>query len=184
MIVFPDSTSPKLPEMINSGAVGVMLTDTLYCIVARVDNQAAVERLFSITNRSSELPPIVLISDVSQLYDPLPAGIDPTVGDLWPGPNSVVVAAPSAPEWLRRGSAGVAYRIPSDSRLLRILAETGPLLAPSANPDGKEPAKSIGEAEGYFGEAVDFYVDGSIAFDRSQSSMFSLTSTGDIEQIR
>ena len=47
MIVFPDITSPKIAEMLNSGAIGVLLTDTLYGVVARADNEAAVERVFA-----------------------------------------------------------------------------------------------------------------------------------------
>jgi L-threonylcarbamoyladenylate synthase len=184
MIVFPDITSPKLPEMINSGAVGILLTDTLYGIVAKASNEAAVERVFEIKNRDTSKPPIVLIADVSQLYDPLPEGIDDTVGDLWPGKNSIIVPSPSAPEWLVRGSSGVAYRIPAEPRLQRLLLETGPLIAPSANPEGMPPAKSVGEAEGYFGDAVDFYVDGGVAFSDQPSSLFSMAVDGDIEQLR
>jgi L-threonylcarbamoyladenylate synthase len=39
------------------------------------------------------------------------------------------------------------------------LKKTGPLAAPSANPQGLPPAKTIEEAKNYFGERIDFYLD-------------------------
>jgi L-threonylcarbamoyladenylate synthase len=36
---------------------------------------------------------------------------------------------------------------------------TGPLVAPSANFEGAAPAVNIKEAQKYFGDRVDFYVD-------------------------
>lgn len=184
MIIFPDISSPKLIEHIAAGAIGVLRTDTQYGIVARSDSQEAVERVFAVKHRTPTKPPIVLISRIEQMYDPLPEGIDPTIGDLWPGPNSVIVPAPSAPEWLVRGSLGVAYRLPNDDRLRALIDQTGPLIAPSANPEGSTPARTLGEAQGYFGDNVDFYVDGGVVIENNSSNLFSLTSAGDIEKLR
>lgn len=184
MIVFPDITSPKLPDMINEGAVGVLLTDTLYGIVAKADSESSVERVFELKHRDPTKPPIVLIADVTQMYDPLPHGMDDTIDGRWPGKNSIIVPSPSAPEWLVRGSSGVAYRIPDNALLRRLLEQTGPLIAPSANPEGEAPARSVGEAQGYFGDYVDFYVDGGVAFETNPSQLFSLTVNGDLEQLR
>jgi L-threonylcarbamoyladenylate synthase len=36
----------------------------------------------------------------------------------------------------------------------------GPLVEPSANPEGLPPAETVDEARKYFGESADFYVDG------------------------
>src|SRR3990167_5451083 len=96
-IVFPDLLTPKLTEMLTEGSVGVLKTDTLYGLVARADNKQAVERIYDIKQRDDSKPLIVLISNISQLYDPLPESIDETVNGLWPGKNSIVLPAPSAP---------------------------------------------------------------------------------------
>lgn len=184
MIVFPDLTSPKLVEMINGGAIGVLLTDTLYGIVARADNEAAVERIYAVKGRDPSKPLISLIADTDQLYDPLPEGIDPTIGGLWPGKNTIILPSPTAPEWLVRGAAGASFRQPDSPLITQLLKQTGPLVAPSANPEGQPPARSIGEAQAYFGENVDFYVDGGVAFTTEPSSLFSMTPDGDMEQLR
>lgn len=184
MIVFADYGSPKLIQMMKDGAVGALLTDTLYGLVAKADNSKAVERVYAIKARDESKSPIVLISDVSQLYDPLPRGVDQTIDGKWPGKNSVILPAPSAPDWIRRGNSGVAYRMPDNAMLRRLLDQTGALIAPSANPQGKTPARSIGEAEGYFGDSIDFYVDGGVAFNDQPSRLFSLTDDGSFEQLR
>jgi tRNA A37 threonylcarbamoyladenosine synthetase subunit TsaC/SUA5/YrdC len=44
--------------------------------------------------------------------------------------------------------------------LRRLLKETGPLVAPSANWEGWPPAVTISQARRYFGTAVEFYFDG------------------------
>lgn len=184
MIIFPDIMAPKLIEMLKDGKIGVLLTDTLYGIVAAADNEQAVERVYQVKGRDATKPPITLIGDISQLYDPLPSGVDQTMNGLWPGKNTVILPQPSAPAWLVRGSQGMSYRLPDNPRLQQFLAQTGPLIAPSANPEGQSPARSIGEAEGYFGESVDFYVDGGVAMNNQPSNIYILTADGDMEQIR
>lgn len=183
MTVFPDIYSPKLIEMIAGGAIGVLLTDTLYGVVAQADNESAVARVYEIKNRTYSKPPIVLIGDISQLYDPLDDEIASIVNGLWPGKNSIVLPAPSAPEWLVRGSDGVAYRLPDHAGLRDLLRQTGPLIAPSANPENRPPAKTIGEAQGYFGDSVDFYVDSGVAFNEVPSNVYNLVS-GELVQLR
>ena len=82
---------------------------------------------------------------------------------LWPGKVSAVLPC-SDEQWayLHRGTGTVAFRLPDDAGLRALLRETGPLVAPSANPQGEPPAKTIEDAEGYFGDTVDFYVDGGL----------------------
>ena len=183
--IFPDLDTPQLIEMIKTGAVGVIRTDTLYGVVTSATNKESVERVYQVKNRSADKPVLVLIADQSQLFDPIPDELTDALADLWPGPNSVAIPSPSAPDWLRHSDLTVAYRIPDDARLQRFLAATGPLIAPSANPEGLTPAKSIGEAQGYFGDTVDFYVDGGIVMNETPSHIYSFVSeTGDLEQVR
>jgi L-threonylcarbamoyladenylate synthase len=61
--------------------------------------------------------------------------------------------------YLHRGTQSIAFRIPDDERVYDFLQKTGPLVAPSANPQGQEPAYTIEEARSYFSDRVDFYVD-------------------------
>ena len=59
-----------------------------------------------------------------------------------------------------RGGDSVAYRVVRNELLRQVVEQVGPVIAPSANPESKPPAKNIAEAKAYFGDTVDLYVDG------------------------
>ena len=61
--------------------------------------------------------------------------------------------------YLHRGTNHIAFRLPNDRWLTTLLKQTGPLVAPSANLEGKASAKTITAAQRYFGNSVDFYLD-------------------------
>jgi L-threonylcarbamoyladenylate synthase len=54
----------------------------------------------------------------------------------------------------------LAFRWPDKKNLIELIKKTGPLVAPSANPEGKPPAETIVEAKDYFKQEMDFYVAG------------------------
>lgn len=165
-----------------AGDVGVLRTDTLYGIVAKADNQSAVERIFAVKQRSPHKPVLMLIANPQQMFDA--TVIPDTVAQLWPGKHTVIFPAPTAPEWVTRGSQTAAYRIPDDPELRRLLEQTGPLVAPSANPEGKPPAENCAQAVQYFGDAVDFYVDGGTVADVAPSQLFKLGPGNSLERLR
>jgi L-threonylcarbamoyladenylate synthase len=65
-------------------------------------------------------------------------------------------------DYLHRGKNAIAFRVPDDDVLRNVLQQTGPLIAPSANIQGVNPAIMIDHAVEYFGKNVDFYVDGGV----------------------
>lgn len=80
---------------------------------------------------------------------------------IWPGSVSVIIQSPQKTlSHLHRGTYSLAFRIPHDKSLRDLIKKTGPLIAPSANPQGALPAQSIYEAMAYFGDRIDGYVAG------------------------
>lgn len=172
-----------LIALLLAGGVAVIRTDTLYGIVARADSKAAVERVYTIKGRTPTKSPIVLIAGPESLFDEYSQVQRSKTDGLWPGKNSIILPSTKAPEWIMRGNASVAYRVPADAALRELLAKTGPLIAPSANPEGLPPAMNRAEAEGYFGDAIDLYVDGGQVTDDTPSRLFRLTDAG-LERLR
>lgn len=170
--------------MLRRGKNGVVRTDTLYGIVAQAANEHAVEAVYVAKGRTPTKSPIVLIANIGQLIDIYDETTITRVGDLWPGKNSVILPSPHGPAWLTRGNASIAYRIPDDARLRQLLEQTGPLIAPSANPEGQTPAMTIAEAQEYFGDKVDFYVDGGEVTNDMPSKLWRLRSDGELERLR
>lgn len=183
MTVKSTTFTDEIVSLLRGGGIGVLRTDTIYGVVARADDAQAVERVYEVKTRTPSKSPIVLIGDVRQVFDELDQATIDRLMLLWPGKNSVILPSVKAPEWLTRGNASVAYRLPDDKALAELIAKTGPLIAPSANPEGLTPATTIEAAESYFGDAVDFYVDGGEVTDNTPSKLYRLNGT-DMERLR
>jgi L-threonylcarbamoyladenylate synthase len=152
----------ELTKQLNAGGIGVLPTDTLYGLVGQALNKPAVERIYAVKGRAPEKPCIILVAEISDLkkfgvvIDEVVGGL---IGRLWPGPVSIILPCSVFEfEYLHRGTNSLAFRLPADSSLRELLAQTGPLIAPSANPEGQPPAKTIAQAQAYFGDKVDFYL--------------------------
>jgi L-threonylcarbamoyladenylate synthase len=182
--VFSSVNDPEIARILTSGGVGVLRTDTLYGIVAKADDEAAVRRVYALKGRDDDKSPIVLIADIDQLFEKLPESHREYVGQVWPGPVSVIIPSLKAPTWIRRGNDSVAYRMPDDADLRKLLAVTGPLIAPSANPQGMQPAMNVREAKYYFGTNVDFYVDQGTVESREPSRLVCLEPDGEVTRLR
>lgn len=167
-----------------SGGVIVARTDTLYGVLARADDPDAVEKVYQVKGRSPEKSPIVLVAETSQIYDSPSDEIYKLMQDNWPGKVSIIVPSNTAPTWLRRDNSSVAYRLPDDEDLRGLIRSTGPLIAPSANPQGFTPAMNINQAIKYFGESVDIYVDGGEVNDVQPSRLLRVNDYGEVERLR
>lgn len=178
----PTSRS-ELAQLLRGGGVAVLRTDTIYGIVAKADSKEAVGRVYAIKGRTPTKSPIVLIARPEDMFDAIAKDHIGIIKGLWPGKNSIIFPSVNAPEWIRRGNDSVAYRVPADDDLRALLKETGPLIAPSANPEGEVPAMNIDEAVSYFGDKVDRYIDGGAVADNTPSRLFLVTSEG-LEQLR
>lgn len=182
----PETDILSCAPTLRAGGVVVLRTDTIYGIVARADDQAACRRVYAAKGRDGSKPCIVLVADSTQIWDTVSReafarGLS-TVGDE---PTSVVVpAGDHVPVWLPHEDGSVAFRKPNKPGLQELLAVTGPLIAPSANPSGEEPAANTEQAEAYFGEAVDVYVDGGEVENPRPSRVVRIDETGELERIR
>jgi L-threonylcarbamoyladenylate synthase len=147
-------------KLLQPGVIGVVPTDTVYGVVARAADQAAVKRLYEIKKREGK-PGTVVAASIDQLVE---LGIKRSylkaVEQFWPGAVSVVIPCGPELEYLHMGKRSLAVRIPDDPKLRSLLEKTGVLLTSSANQPGQPPANTVDEATAYFGDDVDFYVDG------------------------
>lgn len=184
MNVTTSVNDPLVARSLLAGGIGIIRTDTLYGVIARADDEAAVRRVYELKGRDDDKSPIVLIDSIEQIYDGLSTEHAAYVASVWPGPFSVIVPAESAPSWIARGNASVAYRMPAVDELRKLIRTTGPLIAPSANPQGGEPALDVAEAKAYFGSEVDFYVDDGRVTDNTPSSIIRLEPDGSATKLR
>ena len=175
--------SQQMIDILNDGGVGILRTDTLYGIVARADDEAAVERIFQTKVRDRDKPLIVLLPSAAAAYDE--SETISKISENSNTPTTIIVESPHAPAWLRHTDGSVGYRLPKDRTLRKLLEQTGPLVAPSANPQGLEPARTIDQAREYFGESIDCYLDGGeVPASQPPSQIFKIKTDGSIERLR
>ena len=156
--------SRGLIKIIKSGGIGVLPTDTLYGIVCSAKNKKSIEQLYELRERNLKKPSIILISDINDLKffgiktDEKTRKI---LSRVWPGQISVILPCEGKKfAHLHRGTQSLAFRLPQKKDLVNLIKKTGPLIAPSANPEGLLPATTAREAKDYFEDCVDFYVAG------------------------
>jgi len=149
--------------VLEAGALAVIPTDTIYGLVADAFNKDAVERVYDVKDRQRTKPCIVLVSNASQLNM---FGIEPKwiakAEEYWLAdqPTSVAVPVSKRFSYLARDSGYLAFRLPKKEIINSMLQVIGPVIAPSANPEGLPPALSVEEAYEYFADTVELYVDG------------------------
>jgi L-threonylcarbamoyladenylate synthase len=148
----------------------------LYGVVARASDEEAVKRVYRVRGRAPNKPCIILVAgraDITdnELWTPAHKKIADT---YWPGPLSLVAPTKHTRKYLHRGTHTLAYRVPAREDLRQLLALTGPLVAPSANPEGNPPATTLDEAQAYFGDYIDGYVDGGLMAGHAPSTLVAI----------
>ena len=152
-------------EALRRGDVIVFPTETFYGLGADALSAVAVERVVSLKGRNPDHPLPVIIADAEMLREivtEVPPVAERLMNYFWPGPLTLVLAAAKnlpAPLLNRAGQIGV--RISSHPIATRLSRELGrPLTATSANPAGKEPARTVEEAMAYFSDKIAIFLDG------------------------
>jgi L-threonylcarbamoyladenylate synthase len=174
----------ELSRLLKSGAVGVIPTDTVYGLVAQASNEAAISRLYRTKFRES--PPGTLIGATSESFINLGFNQDQItqVATYWPAPLSVVLDASGVPHYLKQDRDSLPVRIPDIEDLRALLRETGPLMTTSANAPKQPTSTAIEMAMEYFGDSIDFYVDGGNLSHRPSSSIVGFEPDGSLTVYR
>lgn len=163
-----------LAEIIFKNGVGVLPTDTVYGLVCLANSEQAVKRLYKLKSRENK-PGTVIASNVSQLVElGLKKRYLSAVEQFWPGPISIIIPCGPELDYLDQGARTLAVRVSNSTALNKLLEQTGPLLTSSANLPGEKPADTIAQAQKYFGDSVDFYVDSGDLSGREPSTLIRI----------
>jgi len=128
-------------ELIKKGDVVAFPTETVYGLGAEANNILAVKKTYELKGRPSDNPLIVHVSSLTQVEDitrNLPNSFYKLAEIFWPGPLTIIVEkASKLPDIVTGGLPTVAVRMPNHPLALKLITQTGPLTAPSANKSGK-----------------------------------------------
>ena len=182
-----ETTSSKAPNeapenlaaaihALKRGNVIVFPTETLYGLGADALNDAAVDKVFQLKGRDRSNPIPVLVADQEMLHTlvaEIPMIAKKMMEIYWPGPLTLVLPGQkNIPKPLCNSKGGVGVRISSQPIATLLVKRLGrPLTATSANPSGKEPARTLQHAKRYFANRVDVFVDGGTLTSKSGSTV-------------
>jgi L-threonylcarbamoyladenylate synthase len=147
-------------QVLNSGGVLVLPTDTLPGFHCRMDAAEGISRIAGIKGRSSGKPLLILASDFIQAtaaLDPLSEAQENLARECWPGPFTLVFpAAVHVSALVTAGTGTVGVRVPDHPELQELIARCGsPLVSTSCNREGEPACPTVQEAVALFGDEVD-----------------------------
>ncbi|NXA64222.1 YRDC protein, partial [Mohoua ochrocephala] len=137
-----------IAELLNTGAVCGVPTDTVYALAASCKHPQAIEKVYRIKDRPQEKPICIFISNLEQLRAAAPP-ISPLLWEfmenVYPGGIGCIIRKG---EWLKKLGVGAGYsrvgtqdsimiRVPDLTVLVHLIDMTGPLAITSANPSGE-----------------------------------------------
>ncbi len=152
----PNSRIATAVKQIQGGGVIAYPTEAVYGLGCDPGNQHAVEQILAMKNRPLEKGLIVVAGELEQLQAWLDADRlkrdFPQVLDSWPGPYTwLLPCKPGTPRWLTGQYDSLAVRISAHPTIQQLCAALGTgIVSTSANPGGKEPARTAAEARAYF----------------------------------
>jgi L-threonylcarbamoyladenylate synthase len=179
----------NLIKTLKDGGIAVMPTDTIYGIVGNALDESVVHHIYQVRKRNPEKPCIILIPNIDELSKfsiALNEEQKEKLKECWLETRPLSIILYCIDEnftYLHRGTKTLAFRVPHNKELLELLLQVGPLVAPSANTEGLPPSKNIQEAKNYFGDKVDFYVDGGEVVGQA-SKIIKINSDGSVAVIR
>lgn len=163
---------------ISQGGVIAYPTEAVWGLGCDPTNDAAIERILTLKDRPAHKGLVVVAADLSQLSGwllPLEQTVLDQIHATWPGPVSwVLPCQPEVSPLLRGEHHSLAVRI-SDHPLVQALCQVvGPLVSTSANPAGKEPARTSLKVRQYFHHQLDAIVPGTLGGNAQPSEIRTL----------
>ena len=137
-----DVNTPRIAaEIIKSGGLVAIPTETVYGLGADGLNPEAVAKIFEAKGRPQDNPLILHVAQADQIQlfcRDIPEAAYRLAEAFWPGPLTMVLPArDSVPLSTRAGLPSVAVRCPDNAVTRQIIRLAGvPLAAPSANISG------------------------------------------------
>ncbi len=169
-------------DIIKTGGLVAVPTETVYGLAADGLNAQAVERIYEVKGRPA-VKPLSLMAPGKEALDlygrDVPRGAVVLADRFWPGPLTIVVKADQKiPSIVLAGGDTVGLRCPDSEKTLELLRLCGrPLAAPSANPSGAASPKTADEVLAYFDGAIEAVIDGGPCTLGTESTIVDLTQT-------
>lgn len=156
----------KAATVIHHGGVIAYPTEGVWGLGCDPWQAEAVGKILKIKNRPWQKGLLLVAASIDQVkpfLTQLTKEQYEKVCSTWPGPNTWVVPCDGLPSWVTGNHTTIALRVSNHPIVQQLCnAVGGPIISTSANPAGKEPAKTALKVQCYFGDKVDYIVHGAL----------------------
>ncbi len=183
MISISNQDLEKAKNLLLSGEVVAIPTETVYGLAADIQNEDAIRKVFSLKERPFFDPLIVHVASLKQaksLTTEWNALTDFLARSFWPGPLTLILPkAKSVNSLITSGLETVAVRFPNHEAAIQLITQVGPLAAPSANKFGQTSPTEAHHVRQEFKSKSVFVVDGGPCEIGIESTVLEINSSQD-----
>jgi L-threonylcarbamoyladenylate synthase len=167
-------------DVLKSGGVVALPTDTVYGIAAALSTPGGIERLFAAKRRPLDKGIMLLLDDASQAATAgaMTRSASVLAEALWPGGLTLIVPQRPDVPWppaLTGGTPTIGLRVPDHPAPRVLAAGVGPLPTTSANVSGLPEASDAAAILDQLGDAIDLVLDGGPAHGGLASTIVDCT---------
>lgn len=165
----------KALEILKSGGVIALATDTVYGLACDAFNDKAVEKLYELKKRNSQNPIAIFVENLESAhkyveFDEKSAQI---AKKFMPGAITLVLSQKKIGKisnLLNKNNSDIGLRIPNHEFCLELLKNfQGVLAVTSANLSSKNVAKNILQIQQYFDNNLDLIIDSGELTDKAST---------------
>ena len=151
-------------SILKEGGLIAFPTETVFGLGVIFDNKEAYDELVKVKRRPPTKPFTLMLADREDVekYTELNKVSRTIVNEFMPGQITLIVKAkPGLPSWCVSDVVNIGIRIADYDLVHDLIRKTGkPLLVPSANKSGEEPALSAYDVVDAFGNEISAVIDG------------------------
>jgi L-threonylcarbamoyladenylate synthase len=159
-----ESLYRRAAEIVRSGGLVILPTETFYALAASPFHEEAVQRVFRVKHRDVRKPLALIASDMAAVNNLVccMSSVDRKLTDsFWPGSLTILFVPSKQVSTLLMGPKGkIGVRIPPECAARIVAARVGGwLTATSANLSGDPSPDDVSKIAGEVLDAVDMVVD-------------------------
>ena len=177
-IISKESTS-LIIDKINNGEVAIIPTETVYGLVCRADNKAAINMIYKLKKRDVNQPLQILMSQINNLDTLIDDKLlKKKLRPFWPGPLTAILKINQLNDKINKClviKSTIGIRIPDNQIALKIIKGSGGFLAAtSANISGIDPSNDPKIIDNIFNKSL-YLLDDGIRNSNIPSSVINFT---------
>ena len=141
----------QLAQILKSGGVISVPTDTVFGICAKIDSKPAYDKLIEIKNRPKDKSFPIMCANIEQINEVAIVNekAQKLIKEFMPGPITLVLKKKDKlPQYVTNGKDTIAIRMATSKELENLITKVGcPIFMTSANQSGKPECRSLDEIE-------------------------------------